>query len=133
MTPTHLHTYQCSMCKTVATFTMRGPEVRIDCVLCHRWMRHLFAEPITTDAQRALAARGLVFSPHTQTRTRHCDSCRKQVERSGMIYLPGVGYFCETACADAGVAKHEAYMLRLQAERDEQKRREQPWLHKESA
>ena len=66
--PAELHTYQCPNCQTVATSTVRterGSDLR--CNMCQSWMRFLFSEPITTDAQRALARRGLVFNPYLQS------------------------------------------------------------------
>lgn len=62
--PTELHTYQCSFCKTVATSTVRTGQTR--CNLCGQWMRYLWTEPIRTEAQRALARRGLVYNPYVQ-------------------------------------------------------------------
>lgn len=62
--PTELHTYQCSFCKTVATSTVRTGQTR--CNLCGQWMRYGWSEPIRTEAQRALAKRGLVYNPYVQ-------------------------------------------------------------------
>lgn len=64
---TDLHTYQCENCKTVATSTVRMHAAELRCNMCQSWMRHLFSDPITTDAQRALARRGLVFNPYLQS------------------------------------------------------------------
>lgn len=132
-----LHFFACSWCKSTATCTVLAPGTHIDCPLCHRWMAHKFSYAVQTDEDRALAARGLVLNPHLAldpNRLRHCDQCRQRVPLAGMIDLSAAGKFCSSACADAGAAKHERYMKRLQDEADAQALRERPWLRqKESA
>lgn len=97
-------------------------------------MRYLWSERITTDQQRALAARGLVFQPyHAAPRIGFCGTCRKQCERAAMINLSPAGRFCSQACADEGVRVHEAYMQREADEEAALQRKLQPWKHKETA
>lgn len=137
MSAQELHFYQCSFCKSTATNTIRCADVKIDCPLCHRWMRYLVSQPVVTDADRALHARGLVLNPHLAddpNRIGVCSHCRARVNRSTLIDLSAAGKFCSAACADEGTAKHERYMRRLQDEADAQALRERPWLRqKESA
>ena len=61
-----LHTYRCQRCKTVATSPVKHHYGRpLCCNLCHSYMKFMWSEPITTDEQRALAARGPVWNPGT--------------------------------------------------------------------
>lgn len=131
-----LHTFQCSQCKTVATCTVLAPGTHIDCVLCRRWMRHLHSRPVVTEADRALAARGLVFNSYIATPPKaHCGTCRTLKLKSELIDLAAAGRFCSQACADEGVRVHEAYLTRLAEEEAALQRRLQPWKYpqKESA
>ena len=64
-----LSTYQCRTCGVVAVapfkaFASSGRPVR--CNLCQSPMRWLWSEAITTDAQRAFAAQGVVYNPGGQ-------------------------------------------------------------------
>jgi hypothetical protein len=131
-----LHLFQCSQCRTTATCTVFLPDKPIECVLCRRWMKRLYSRPIVTDADRALAARGLVFNPyHASPPKHHCTTCRTLKLTSELINLAAAGYACSDACADIAVARHEQYQQRLQAEQAAERRRQQPWKYpqKESA
>ena len=110
-----IHFFTCSWCKSTATCTVLAEDTHIDCPLCHRWMAHKFSYAVQTDEDRALAARGLVLNRHIADnpfRLRPCTQCKKRVPAHGMIDLSAAGTFCSAGCADAGVAKHEAYMTR---------------------
>lgn len=138
MTATELHFYMCSFCHSTATCTVRAPNTRIDCALCHRWMRFMWSEPIVTAEQQDLARQGLVHHPYdAPERKHHCGTCRVFLPRRQMINLAAAGWFCSQPCADEGAAKHERYLQRLAEEEAAQKRREQPWKYpvqqKESA
>ena len=136
MDATDLHTYRCSFCKTVATFPMRASLLK--CVVCLRWLTWLYATPITTDEQRALADRGLVFNPHmvgVVNTKRPCDQCKQWVEKDAMIRLGVGGKYCSQPCADLGTEKHRAAMERMD-ERLNKLYSDMPWLRpqvKESA
>jgi hypothetical protein len=132
-----LHLYMCSFDHTVASSTVRISPMHtpIKCIRCLRIMAYKWSQPITTEAERAIAARGVVFNPFTPSTTpftkRPCDECRELVEKDALIHLPAVGRFCSMDCADKGVAKHEAFMQRVA-----KVKQDMPWLdtaHKESA
>lgn len=60
----HLYTYQCSMCRRYASASIKASGNLYRCVCFHRaWLRFLYATPITTAEEQALAQRGLVHSP----------------------------------------------------------------------
>jgi hypothetical protein len=65
-----LYTYQCRNCKTVATSPTAHDFGRpLCCNQCHSYMKLLWSEPVTTDAQRALWHRGPVWNPGTAKET----------------------------------------------------------------
>lgn len=138
MAATALHLYRCSFCKTVATSPrwFNPLEHPIKCNRCLRIMGYLYAQPIETEEQRAIAAQGIVFNPFLDTarpafRTTPCGTCRAFTPVEALIELPGVGKFCSEACANTGAQEHERFLARVQKVRDEM-----PWLvpaQKESA
>ena len=77
-----LHTYRCSNCLTLATAPMRG---RTRCVICYTPMKHIYSQPVETDADRALAARGTVFNPHVRKVIALCPQCGKQIAAHGVV------------------------------------------------
>lgn len=117
--PTHLHLYQCSFCRNTATTAVkRTADSRLKCSACFRWMAYLWSSPITTDAQRAIAAQGVVYGayePERQPYTkRACDVCHVHVERESMVMVPCVGKFCSEDCAQVGVLRHQQVMERVE-------------------
>jgi len=59
-----LYVYQCRVCSTVAVAAHKAVYGDpLTCVLCHSWMKFLYATPIETDEQRSWAKRGLVYNP----------------------------------------------------------------------
>lgn len=132
-----LHTYQCSNCKTVATTPAKTESRDLQCVVCRRWMRHIFTQPIDTLELQALADRGLVFNPHIPagaSTKRPCANCRTRVEKASMIDLGAAGRYCSQSCADEGSEKHRQAMERVDAGLEELYQRK-PYLRpiKESA
>jgi DNA-directed RNA polymerase subunit RPC12/RpoP len=92
MTPTELHTYQCSNCRTIATTTLR---MKVNCPGCRRIMRYLATDPITTDRERGWAAQGVVHSPQFRT----CAVCGQLLNGLTKIRLAdGSGSVCSPAC-----------------------------------
>jgi hypothetical protein len=63
---TVLFFYQCRSCRTIAT-TPAKATTTLRCNLCRSYLRLLYVQPITTAAEQALAARGLVYNPHAPT------------------------------------------------------------------
>ena len=124
-----LHTYQCSNCHATAVATFWTPGVRVDCVLCRRWMKHLFAQPVTTEEHQKFAGRGLVFNPHLPRRPRKCDTCKQPMPEGPSVTLECVGKFCGEDCAQVGVLKHERWMQKLADEQEELNRKLQPWKY----
>lgn len=110
-----LYTYRCGNCKTVAVASIKavyGQPWR--CNLCHWPMTFLHDKPITTNEERAWAKQGIHYNPGlVRDPPTRCDNA-PCVHTVGLLYgvrLSGVGNFCSKACADAGVAKHEAAMM----------------------
>jgi hypothetical protein len=106
-----LHTFQCRACRTVATAPFKsefGAPVR--CILCRSYMTRLYGELITTDEQRALARRGVVYNPFTAVADKTCDNqgCRNFVGPITGIALAGIGSFCSTVCADEAASRQQA-------------------------
>jgi hypothetical protein len=64
-----LHTYQCRNCKTVATSPVFHDYFNrpLCCNLCRSYMKFMWSEPITTKEQEALADRGPVWNPGTES------------------------------------------------------------------
>jgi hypothetical protein len=60
-----LYFYQCQRCKTAATAPIEYPKRELTCILCRSHMRLMWADVVTTPAQRALFDRGVVFNPGT--------------------------------------------------------------------
>lgn len=124
-----LHIYRCSFCDTIATSGVKTAWPPILCCACRRIMAYQSSEDVTSDRDRALLARGVVYNPFDPPRppvtTRRCDAkgCHNHPEKADMIYLPGVGRFCSAPCADAGAAEHEAFMRRIGKLYDDM-----PWL-----
>lgn len=59
-----LYTYRCSSCQTIAVAAYKSrPEKCVRCNLCRTPMRLLWGYPVSTDEERALFARGLVYNP----------------------------------------------------------------------
>lgn len=61
----YLHFYMCKNCKQTAVSPVRYLYREICCVGCNSWLSFMWSEPITTDEQRALADRCLVYNPGT--------------------------------------------------------------------
>lgn len=135
-----LHTYQCSLCQTTATSTLRYSLVGglLPCIVCRRYMKHLFATPLTEDEHALHVTYGVVYNNRVTGEVntkRPCDECKRWVERDAMIRLGVGGKYCSARCADIGTEKHHEAMrqqrIRLEALYDEM-----PWLRpqvKESA
>jgi hypothetical protein len=110
--PPTLYAYQCKSCKTVAVaaYESRGGKC-IRCNVCRSPMPFLWSEPVTTDAHRALWARGLVYNPGESKPKKTlpaCDTCGAYASILYGEWIVGVGLFCSAKCADDGVKKHEA-------------------------
>lgn len=124
-----LHLYQCWVCRTTLTTPIKsaGTGAPYRCLNDRTPMTYKFSAPVETDADRALVARGTVYSPHTIGWPKHtaraCDTCRDWVEPETLIRLGAGGKYCSAACADIGTEKHRATM-----ERVEQLYQERPWL-----
>jgi hypothetical protein len=117
---THLHTYVCPRCKPVTVLTT---PVKSDqpwhskCRYCHSWMKFGWTEPITTDAQRDLAKRGVVFMPYEQLTTWTCVRCDEV--HTGIPHFRADGFSCD----DCYYAEAEPPVL-LTAEEIEARKRE---------
>lgn len=73
--PTELHSYQCGLCKTWMTTTVKARYW--ECNSCdRRWMKFQYSTPITTDEHRQIAAKGTHWGPwKPQTPTWTCHRC----------------------------------------------------------
>lgn len=133
MNPEYLHLYQCRSCKSTATTAVKMPFRCQACSINGRYggsMVFLWSTRITTDQQRADAAKGIVFTrPESLTeplpaavrcRAPRCLNYKPEEE---MVHLPGIGKFCSQACAEAGQKDYEAFMERLRNLKEER-----PWL-----
>jgi hypothetical protein len=111
-----LHIYRCSLCSTTAATAV--PMPRLNCPLCYRFMALQYDTPVETDRQRYIFKHGLVFSPFVERKPKKCDTCQHPMIPAPAVVLQGVGEFCGKDCADAGVRRHEQFMVRIQAEAD---------------
>lgn len=121
-----LHTYQCSLCQTVATSPIRVEHPQdLPCVLCRRWMRLVSSVPVTTPEQRDLFDRGTVFQPYAEPRprVRYCDTCFGDLDPERTIRVDTGGRYCSQTCVDIA-----ADQVRLVRERLEQLYQRKPWL-----
>lgn len=114
---THLHFFQCSFCKVVATAPVR-PLAVFQCCSCARLLRYLWSERITTEKMRELAGRGLVYAPFQEPREPqpdrpkkcHRDRCRVFVAPSEMVDR----LFCSQRCAEMDAEEMKALTARLE-------------------
>src|SRR5262245_57215928 len=101
---THLHTYHCSNCRMFGTVGFKAPAGdHYKCPFCARWLAYKWSEPIKTQRDRDLAARGLTMNPgifsEPPSTKRRCETCGKYVEQDTMVRLQ-FSRFCSQACAD---------------------------------
>ena len=127
---THLYTYQCSFCHSLATTPVRMGRGVLTCQSCLRLMAYRWCEPIVTDAERSLAERGVVFhrpEPSTPRPTKvvrcRVSDCAAFKPEAEMVYLPGIGRFCSQEHAERGQREWDAFLERLR-----QLKEEKPWL-----
>lgn len=125
---THLYSYHCSNCRMYGTVGRKAPaDMPYKCPFCARYLAYKWSDPIVTDADRALAARGLTMNTHVLSQPpstkRQCDTCRVYVELADMIRLGKYGRFCSQACADIEAEKIAAVAKRVLALKEER-----PWL-----
>lgn len=86
----------------------------------------MWAEPVTTDEQRALVGRGLVYTPHLtgQVNTkRPCGICHEWREMDTMIRTDRGGRYCSPACAAVAAEQAQRVTARVEA-----LYQQQPWL-----
>lgn len=130
-----LHTYQCSLCGTTATSTLRYSLVGglLNCVVCRRFMGYVFSQPISEEEHARHVVHGVMWNQRERSAVntkRPCDECKRWVEMDTMIRLGVGGKYCSVECADTGTEKHrvamEAQRIRLEALYDEM-----PWLRPE--
>ncbi len=91
-----LHTYVCPRCKPIKALTTPVKSEQpwhSKCQYCKSWMKFGWSEDITTDAQRDLAKRGVVFDPYAQLTTWTCVRCDQQ--QTGIPHFRADGFACD--------------------------------------
>lgn len=133
--PQQLFTYQCSLCKTLMVSVIK---VRYrPCNGCLRWMKFLYAEPITTDKQREIAAKGTVYNPYLEPTPWDCVRCGVTFTDIQPRYRPD-GKCCRACVASEGVPPLATVEEMLAADdrinqliRDDQERHERAYQEAE--
>lgn len=117
MTPTHLHTYQCSFCRSTATTSVKSSGL-VKCRLCFRLMAFLFSVPIETDEQREQAAGPIVFRFGGVSLAPPTEPTKRCARRGCYTYKPVSdllnGRFCSEECGAQDSRDFKAFMDRLE-------------------
>lgn len=134
MTAALLHWYQCRNCKSTATNPIKLAPRCPQCRVISGWygyrMSYLWSEAITTDEQRARAAKGIVqttpeplLEPRPKVKRCGLPSCLNRKPEAELVHLPGIGKYCSQACADRGQIEWDAFQERLRNLKERM-----PWL-----
>lgn len=123
---THLHWYQCSFCRAVATSPV-CVKSHFRCRACGRLLAYQWSEPITTDALRERAKGGIVYSlvdpptpPRPMPKKCRASGCSIYKPEAEMVNLIGIGHFCSQEHAEQGQREWDAFMDRLRKLKQEQ-------------